>query len=157
MSQWAVLTSRRCCCSILWRAIRILLLNRRHSRSRYCLCLRWRLASSAAWRFWKFSFCLDSHSCFSFLGVDWFSFSSWRKINTFNLTTKAEFVSVIMFYIERQICMKISAMTFETSFSCSLRSLYSRFWDSRKLFSSFFCWPWMWCWNFFSSLLNVFA
>ncbi|KAA8586833.1 hypothetical protein FQN60_000669 [Etheostoma spectabile] len=31
-------------------------------------------------------------------------------------------------------------------------TLYSRFCDSRKLLSSFFCCTWMCCWNFFSSL-----
>lgn len=44
-----------------------------------------------------------------------------------------------------------------TSFSCSLRSLYSLFWDSRKLFNSFFCWAWICCWNFFSSLAITLA
>lgn len=44
-----------------------------------------------------------------------------------------------------------------TSFSCSLRSLYSLFWDSRKLFNSFFCWAWICCWNFFSSFAITLA
>lgn len=42
-------------------------------------------------------------------------------------------------------------MLFVTSFSCSLRWRYWRFCESSKLVSSFFCWPSMCCWNFFSS------
>lgn len=51
----------------------------------------------------------------------------------------------------------ISHWRWVTSFSCSLRSLYSLFWDSRKLFNSFFCWAWICCWNFFSSLAITLA
>lgn len=63
-------------CSKLCRPSNILLLKRRHSSSRYCLWRRRRLASSSAWKCCIFSFCFESHSCFSFLGVLWFSFSS---------------------------------------------------------------------------------
>lgn len=42
-------TSRARSCSTLCLAMRILRLNRRHSSSRYCLCLLSRLASSSAW------------------------------------------------------------------------------------------------------------
>lgn len=38
-----------------------------------------------------------------------------------------------------------------TSFSCSFRWRYCRFCESSRLVSSFFCWPRMCCWNFFSS------
>lgn len=51
----------------------------------------------------------------------------------------------------------VSHYRWVTSFSCSLRSLYSLFWDSRKLFNSFFCWAWICCWNFFSSLAITLA
>lgn len=75
----ALLTSLARSCSTLCRTTRIRRLNLRHSSSRYWRCLRWRFASSSAWKCCKFSFCFDSHSCFSFFGVDWFSLSSWKK------------------------------------------------------------------------------
>lgn len=76
ISAWS-LTSRTRSCSRLWRPRSIRLLKRRHSSSKYCLWRLSKLASSSAWKCWMFSFCLESHSCFSFFGVLWFSFSSW--------------------------------------------------------------------------------
>ncbi|TNN67304.1 hypothetical protein EYF80_022411 [Liparis tanakae] len=76
-------------------------LKRRHSSSRYCLCLLSRLASSSAWES--------------------------NRVH-------------VRVYSRRELPAR--------------PGLYSRFWDSKKLLSSFFCCTWMCWWNFFSSSLS---
>ena len=89
------LTSLTRSCSKLCRPSNILLLKRRHSSSRYCLWRRRRLASSSAWKCCMFSFCFESRSCFSFLGVLWFSFSSWQhKRQLSSKCTKINYVNI---------------------------------------------------------------
>lgn len=77
--------------------------------------------------------------------------------STRSLLYSGTFTSVLSPCIVHSTTFTFLITRWVTSFSCSLRSLYSLFWDSRKLFNSFFCWAWICCWNFFSSLAITLA